>query len=67
MRGGGPIEPHVIVPEIMHRVVKSYLGEEAADEELVLPQPRRIMEGGAGLFLPAQLSAGPSTTGDRAR
>jgi hypothetical protein len=32
----GPIEPHAIVPEILHGIVKSYLGEEAAREELAL-------------------------------
>jgi hypothetical protein len=54
MKGGGPIEPHAMVPEIMHRVVKAYLGDEAADEELVLPPPRRTPDESAGHFLPAQ-------------
>ncbi len=35
---GVPIAPHAMVPEIMYGVVRAYLGEEAAQEELVLPR-----------------------------
>lgn len=34
MQSGVPIEPHAIVPEMMFAVVRLYLGEEAAREEL---------------------------------
>lgn len=36
---GAPIAPHAMVPEIMYGIVRAYLGEEAAAEELVLPRP----------------------------
>jgi hypothetical protein len=36
---GVTIEPHGMVPEIMYGIVRAYLGEEAAAEELVLPRP----------------------------
>jgi hypothetical protein len=32
-------DPHKIVPEMMYSIVRVYLGDEAADEELVLPRP----------------------------
>jgi hypothetical protein len=38
-----PLEPHAIVPEIMYRVVRPYLGEEAAREELELLPTRRSL------------------------
>jgi hypothetical protein len=52
MKGDGPIEPHAMVPEIMHRIVKLYLGEEAAREELALLPPERA---DAGHDVPAKL------------
>jgi hypothetical protein len=33
------IDPHRIVPELMYTVVRTYLGEEIAREELTLPAP----------------------------
>jgi hypothetical protein len=39
---GVPIAPHAVVPEIMYGVVRAYLGEEAAAEELVLPRPPTV-------------------------
>jgi hypothetical protein len=44
LQGGGRIEPHAIVPEMMFRVVRTYLGEDVARAELSLtrdPTPAR--------------------------
>ncbi len=38
LRTNGPVEPHAIVPEMMFQVVRTYLGEEIAREELTLPR-----------------------------
>ncbi|HXF31894.1 MAG TPA: hypothetical protein VN522_10260 [Solirubrobacterales bacterium] len=39
LQGGAPIKPHEIVPEMMYSIVRAYLGDEAAEEELNLPRP----------------------------
>jgi AcrR family transcriptional regulator len=39
LQGDSPIEPHATVPEMLYTVVRTYLGEEAARQELTLPRP----------------------------
>lgn len=39
LQAGEDFDPHKIVPEMMYSIVRVYLGDEAADEELVPPQP----------------------------
>lgn len=39
LQEGGPVDPRGIVPEMMYTVVRAYLGEEVAREELSLPRP----------------------------
>jgi hypothetical protein len=38
LQSDAPIEPHAMVPAMMHIVVRVYLDEEAAREELELPR-----------------------------
>lgn len=45
MSGGGPLDPQAIVPKMMYGIVRPYLGEEAAQEELALPPARRPLVG----------------------
>jgi AcrR family transcriptional regulator len=40
LQDGAEIDPHAITPAMMYGVVRSYLGEEAAQEELTLPRPQ---------------------------
>jgi AcrR family transcriptional regulator len=39
LQKGGEIDPRGTVPEMMYQVVRVYLGEEVAREELTLPRP----------------------------
>ena len=39
LQAGEIFDPHEIVPEMMYSIVRIYLVDEAADEELVLPRP----------------------------
>jgi AcrR family transcriptional regulator len=39
LQQGVPFDPWKVVPEMMYGVVRVYLGDEAADEELTLPPP----------------------------
>jgi hypothetical protein len=39
LQGNAPLEPHTTVREMLYTVVRTYLGEEAAREELSLPRP----------------------------
>jgi hypothetical protein len=39
LQAGVDFDAHEIVPEIMCGVVRVYLGDEAAEEELTLPRP----------------------------
>jgi hypothetical protein len=39
LQEGAAIEPHATVPEMMYAVVRTYLGEEIAREELTLRRP----------------------------
>ncbi len=41
LQAGIDYDPHKIVPEMMYSIVRSYLGEDAAEEELTLPRPQR--------------------------
>jgi AcrR family transcriptional regulator len=47
LQEGAPIEPHATVPEMMYAVVRTYLGEEIAREELSLPRPPAPDDGDA--------------------
>lgn len=39
LQAGVDFDPYQIVPELMYSIVRVYMGDEAADEELVLPRP----------------------------
>jgi AcrR family transcriptional regulator len=39
LQKGEPVEPHAMVPDMMYLVVRPYLGETIAREELDLPRP----------------------------
>lgn len=41
LQAGAVTRPHAIIPELMFGVVRAYLGEEAAKEELTLARPAR--------------------------
>jgi AcrR family transcriptional regulator len=38
LQSGVAFDPHKIVPEMMYSIVRAYLGDAAADEELALPR-----------------------------
>jgi AcrR family transcriptional regulator len=39
LQAGVDFDPHKVVPEMMYSIVRVYLGDEAAEEELLLPRP----------------------------
>jgi hypothetical protein len=41
LQAGVDFDPYEVVPEMMYSVVRVYLGDEAAEEELSLPRPPR--------------------------
>lgn len=41
LQAGVAFSPHRIVPEMMYGIVRTYLGDAAAEEELILPRPSR--------------------------
>jgi hypothetical protein len=60
LQGDSPIEPHATVPEMLYTVVRTYLGEEAAREELTPPARPLSAGGGSSQSTGASVGGGQS-------